>query len=117
MDSILGDYFINGRRLRSATLEFALLNFPRLIQRLKQNQLVISNQEFVGNPSVIILYNPKIRHEIWTILKSDFDLCRDIAGKIELKTFPGDNEIVALCRISSYIKTVFAGRGVPSGNV
>jgi hypothetical protein len=113
MDSVIGDFFRNGRRLRPATEDFAVDNFPRLILRLKQNRLIVGLDTSVGNADLVVLRNPRIRHESWTILKSDFDVCKSIADKVSLHLFPGDNETIIMQRILGHVKVEFAGRGVP----
>lgn len=117
MDSTIGDFFRLGRRLRPATEDFAIQNFPRLILRLKQNKLIVTNDQSVGNADLVQLRNPQIRRESWCLLKSDFDICKDIAAKTAFHIFPGDTESVILQRILAHVKVAFAGRGVPAGNV
>ncbi len=113
MDGTIGDYFANGRRLRPATLDYATQNFPRLILRSKQEKLSVSYQQQAGNPDVIQAISSISRFEKWVILKSDFDLCKKIADKVELRLFRSDNETVVLDKILAYVKIEFAGRGVP----
>lgn len=114
MDSIIGDFFQNGRRLRAATEEYAVSAFPRLILRLKQGRLIVSVQQTVGNPDVVASYNPSCRFESWVILKTDFDICIKILDKFVLNAFRSDNESIVLDKIRAYVKFEFAGIGVPS---
>lgn len=113
---MIGDFFRRGRRLRPATLEFAIQNFPVLILRLKQNRLIVTSDDSVGNASVVVLKG-KVAHEQWAILRSDFDICKKIAGNTALHIFPGDTDRIILDRIEAHIMVEFAGRGIPAGNV
>lgn len=110
MDGSIGNHFSRGRRLRPATREFAIESFPKLILRLKQNRLTITLDQSAGNASLVILRNRNSNYEFWHIVQEDFDICKNIASKVQLRLFPTDNEDVVLSKIRSYIAIEFASR-------
>lgn len=110
MDSIIGDFFSCGRRIRPATREFAINNYPKLILRLKQNNLIISNDQSVGNANLVKLISKISKFERWHITKTDFDICKTISGEIQLKVFPSDNERTAIDKIKAYVIIRFSDR-------
>ena len=114
MDSIIGDKFVNGRRLRLATLEYASEQFPRLIYELKTNKLQISVTKILDGNRVVTLYNPNNRRDKWIILESDFIKCRDIAGRINIPMFPADTHKMTLNKILALVQLEWAGQGVPT---
>jgi hypothetical protein len=110
MDAVLGDHRVNRRLLRLATLTYALDNFPRLIYRLKQGRLFISPSTVLDGKKAFRCRNRQHRHESWIILETDFNLCRDIANRMELKIFPSDTQKVIEERIRSMVRVSFNDR-------
>lgn len=108
MDAIVGDRFLNGRRLRPATYEYALEQFPRLIFDLKTNKLKIVNSKILSGKQAVWLHNPNVKRNKWVILESDFIKCRDIAGQVVIPLFPNETHKMILDRIAALVKLVFA---------
>ncbi|HEY8097224.1 MAG TPA: hypothetical protein VIE65_14160 [Methylobacter sp.] len=116
MDGVLGDRFTwigDARRLRPVTFDYACANFPRLIAELKRGHLLVSRQQSVEHPEVIIIYNPKKTHDRWVLLGTDFDIITDIATNSVLRLFSSDTEASIEARILTQVKLKFAGRGIP----
>jgi hypothetical protein len=105
MYSITGDTFRNGRRVRAATLEYALDQFPRLIYKLKTNKLQVSvTKRLCG--CVVFLRDP-VGKDQWSLIESDFVKCRDIAGQVITSLFPNDNYESVLLRIRSLVRFAY----------
>lgn len=106
MHSIIGDSFRNGRRVRAATLEYALEQFPRLIYKLKMSKLQVSSSKKLGGDSVFTLIDPDDRDR-WDIIESDFIKCRDIAGQVVTSLFPNDTRESVILRIKPLVRFAY----------
>ena len=107
MDSIVGDKFVDRRRLRPATLEFALRSFPSMIVDLKQGKLQIHITGTVRGKEVITVWKSNMVESKLTILRSDFEKCRDIARKVSVPLFISDTRDDVYDRIRAHIRIEF----------
>jgi hypothetical protein len=108
MGSILGNQFAGGRRLRPATHDYALSNFPRLIYRLRQGSLHILVNNILDGKRVCNIKNPSHpKSECWIILESDFLICKGIAEQVALSIFPSDTQEIVEARIKSLVSVAF----------
>ena len=108
MDSILGDRFMNGRRLRPATLEYALQNYPRVIVWVKLGKFSVSAPRACDGNDVVEMFGKTspIFHLVMT--RGDFDKCVAIAKAMTVPLFPSDVEQDWFDRASAYIRQSFA---------
>lgn len=108
MDSILGDSFMNGRRLRPATLEYALQNYPRVIAYLKLGKLVVYAPRACDGRDVVEVRSKtsSVYHLVMT--RGDFDKCVEISKLMTIPLFPSDVEKDWFDRASAHIRNVFA---------
>jgi hypothetical protein len=114
VDGTIGDRFLNGRRLRPATLEYALANFPKIVVKLLQGKLLVSTAKSVEDRDVVILRDvlPTMGPAVF-LLREDFEICKQISTKVRLRTFPTDRLEDAEAKAAAYVRVEFAGRGVP----
>jgi hypothetical protein len=108
MDGALSDKFSNGRRMRLASHDYAVANFPEMIVQLRMGYLTIDTSNLPETKKIITLYNDQSR--IWTILKEDFDICKQIAEKISIPLFPTDIYQDYLDRALAFVQVEFAQR-------
>jgi len=103
------------RRIRPVTQEYASENFPRMIVRMKQGALHISTARAVHDKEVVHLWNrnPSLRHERWFVLMSDFEIVKQIAADINIRSSPYENLQQVEERIRARVNVEFSGRGVP----
>lgn len=111
MDGTLRNQFFSGRRVRPATLEFAEATFPRLIVGLKTGRLLVSNTSAAGGPDVVFVADPRDPSFRHLLLREDFDICKSIASRIALRTFPTDSSSTAEASALAHVRVEFAGRG------
>lgn len=107
MDAIVGDKFVDERRLRPATLEFALQNFPPMIVDLKQGKLKIDVTGTIRGKEVVTVWRPNLIESKLTILRSDFEKCRDIARLVQIPLFISDTRDEIHERIRAHIRIEF----------
>ena len=88
MDSYLGDEFSNGRRLRPATLRYALKNYPKVIIWLHQGVLNVKYTPSATGCDVVSVSHPKYSIYSWSMVLSDFEKCRSIANSVTIPLFP-----------------------------
>jgi hypothetical protein len=113
MDGTIRNRMGFGRRLRPATLEFALQVFPRLIVGLRSGSLIVSNPSAAGGPEYVCVVDPRDRYFRYLIVKSDFEACRQMALRLPVDTFHGAIPDRAIDAARSMVEVEFAGRGVP----
>lgn len=103
------------RRIRPVTLEYASAHFPKVIIRLKQGRLHVHTARAVHERETVLLRSrdPAARHEHWFILKSDFDIVKEIAADINIRSSPYESLRQVEDRIRARVEVEFAGRGVP----
>ena len=108
MDSILGDSFMNGRRLRPATLDYALKNYPRVVAGIKLGKFVVSAPRSCEGNDVVEMHDrmSSVYHLVMT--RGDFDKCVAIAKQMTIPLFPSDVEQDWFDRASAYIRQSFA---------
>lgn len=104
MDSTFGDAFFNGRRMRNASVEYALANYPRVIVWMKLNKLIILSPKSCEGNDVVEMYGrtSPIYHFVMT--RSDFDKCLSIAKKLAIPLFQSDTESDWMNRAAAYIR-------------
>jgi hypothetical protein len=107
MDGTLADKFSNNRRLRLASYDYAVENFPRLIVQLRLGHLIIDTPNSVEIKQVYRLYNQLMT---WTILEEDFKICKQIAEKLSIPIFPADTIKDYEDRALAFVKVEFAQR-------
>lgn len=107
MDSILGDSFMNGRRLRPATLEYALENYPRIIAYIKLGKLSITAPHSCDGNDVVEMRG--VTSPLYRIVmtRGDFDKCISIAKLMTIPLFPSDTEKDWMDRASAHVRNMF----------
>jgi len=114
MDGIIGDRFAAGRRIRPATQEFAVTTFPSVIISLMLGKLQVLVTSPASGPEIVKLWVPPLKKEPLTIVKSDFDIIKQIAQTSTLRMFPSETLMQAETRIRARVAVEFAGRGIPN---
>jgi hypothetical protein len=107
MDSILGDSFIGGRRMRPATLEYALDNYPHIIVWLALGRLVVLAQKSCEGRHIVEVIGKDQPVIHLSMVQSDFDKCKEIAKKMTIPLFMSDTEQDWLNRAKAYIRESF----------
>lgn len=107
MDSYLGDSFMNGRRVRPATLDYALANYPRVIVWMKTGQFLINGEQSCEGRDVVLLQGKDSPIYRLSMLRSDFEKCRSIAKLMTVPLFPSDIERDWFDRAEAYIRQYF----------
>jgi hydroxyacyl-ACP dehydratase HTD2-like protein with hotdog domain len=111
MDGTLADRFINGRRMRLASFDYAVEAFPQLIVHLLQDKLLVDIACQFETKQVITLYSKTgDKSDFFAILKEDFDLCKQIASSISMPLFPTDLNQDYIDRARAMVRVKFAGR-------
>ena len=109
LDSYLGDRFSNGRRLRPATLCYALKNYPKVIIWLYQGVLDVDYAPSADGNDVVYVSgqgsNKGTYH--WSMVLSDFNKCKKIANEITIPLFPFTNMYDYEEITRAYIKAEF----------
>jgi len=107
MDSYQGDSFMNGRRLRPATLEYALKNYPRVIAWLKLGKFDVSAPRSCdGNDVVEVRGHWKSEYHL-AMTRGDYDKCLSIARIMTIPLFASDIEQDWFDRASAHIRQSF----------
>lgn len=107
MDSIPGDFFMNGRRLRPATLEYALKNYPKVIAWIKLDKLRISAPHSCDGNDVVEIWGKKSPIYHFVMTRGDFEKCLSISKTMTIPLFPSDIEQDWFDRASAHIKSLF----------
>lgn len=107
MDSILGDLFMQGRRVRPATLEYALANYPRIIVGIKLNKLYIDAVDACDARDLVTIWDRKSPVFRYVITRDDFDKCVLIAKQMTIPLFPSDIEQDWFDRAKAHIRNYF----------
>lgn len=108
MDSILGDFFMGGRRLRPATLDYALENYPRVIAGIKLGRYVVNAPRSCEGNDVVEMHDRTRPVYHFVMMRGDFDKCVSIAKQMTIPLFPSDIEQDWFDRASAYIRQSFA---------
>ena len=108
MDSILGDSFMNGRRLRPATLDYALENYPRVVAWIKLGKFDVSAPRACDGNDVVEMRGRGSPVYHLVMVRRDFDKCVAIAKQMTIPLFPSDIEQDWFDRASAYIRQSFA---------
>jgi hypothetical protein len=107
MDGTLADKFRDARRLRLASYDYAVSNFPQLIVSLRLGHLIIDKLDSVGVKQLYTLHNQFVS---WTILEEDFNICKQIAEQLSIPIFPTDTIKDYEDRALASVKVEFAQR-------
>jgi hypothetical protein len=107
MDSCLGDLFMHGRRMRPASLEYALVNYPRVIVWMKLGRLLIDGQQSCEGRDIVFMRGTDSPIYRLAMLRSDFEKCKDIAKLMTVPLFPSDIERDWFDRADAYIRQYF----------
>lgn len=108
-DSLTGEPV--NRFFRPATLEHALLRYPLFVYRLKQGRLTISTAKSVEMPPVVRASVPGRREETWVMLRTDFEKCKAVAAKVDVRLFPTEPPGSVLDRIKAHLLVEFGPGG------
>lgn len=108
MDSIIGDRFVQGRKLRPATLDYALQNYPKVVVGIKLNKYRIDTYNTVEGKEIMNLVCPSSPIYDIVMLRSDFEKCRSIATKMTIPLFPSDILLDWEQRAAAHIRIAFA---------
>jgi hypothetical protein len=131
MDGILGDFFLDGRRMRPATLEYALANYPRVIVGIKLNQFHINAPHACDANDVITVrgkwalaprpgfcgvnvapFRPFYTTAFagpyhFAMTRGDYDKCLAIAKLMTIPLFPSDVEQDWFDKAAAHIRQFF----------
>lgn len=109
MDSILGDKFMNGRRMRPATLEYALANYPRVVIWMKLGKLdIFAPPSCEGNDVVEVRGKSQPIYHL-VMVREDFEKCRAIAKQMTVPLFASEREQDWFDRARPLIRQAFGG--------
>lgn len=106
-----GDRFTGdplSRRLRPITLEYALLNVPRIVLLLKRQQLSITKVQSREDLPVFFLSRNRHLEDRWTLLESDFLRVKQIASQVDVSLFPSEPVESVLARIRAVVQVEWA---------
>lgn len=120
MDGSLGRQFLQGRNIAPVSTSFAVAALPSWIYGLATN-----NPGFAGQVAVrvsvqsdslghrIVLLNRNLgvaANDHLVLLYSDFIICQQIAGSLNLPLFPQETSSQVMVRISGLVQVQFANR-------
>ena len=89
---------------KQITIEYALLNVPRIIYLIEKKQLSIVKNSSRESAPTFTIYSNKYLEERWVFIESDFIRIKKIASLVDVSLFPSDPLNVILDRIKAVIK-------------
>ncbi len=96
--------------MRPLATSDAVSILPVLIYDMMTRKTDVTVHSAVGPARVITLYNPAQPKNIFSMLQSDFDVCKKIMTTVPLRVFPTDGRDEAIARIKAHVTLEFANR-------
>lgn len=110
-DNSTANQKIDGRLLRLATREFAHTNYGNLVVNILLGKALVTVQNSINGKDIVIIRVPGRREFDLTILKEDFDICKNIANtQLEPRLFPSDKLEDLVKRATGMVDELFRYR-------